>query len=226
MRDKRFTIGFYNVENLFDTINNPNTLDNDFTPYGKHKWNKRKYFQKIKKISSVISQIGKEHTNNSPVIMGLAEIENDTVIKDLINHENLLKHNYGYIHFKSKDERGIDVSLIYNKRFFVELSSKTYSLSLASENGDTDYTRDVLMVKGKLYNQLIYIIVNHWPSRREGEKETSYKRIKAAKLNLQIIKEIKSETKNPKILIMGDFNDNPTNDSIQKHLVTNEFYNL
>lgn len=224
-RKNTFTVGFYNVENLFDTVNNPNTADDDFTPNGKHRWNKKKYYQKIRKITSVISQIGKEQSNLPPVIVGLVEVENATVVKDLVRHKNLLKYNYDYVHFESNDERGIDVSLIYNRNFFIELSSKTYSLNLIDDDGSPDYTRDVLVVKGSLYNELVYIIVNHWPSRREGEEETKHKRIKAAELNQYIIEEIKKETENPKILIMGDFNDNPTSESIQDHLVSEELYN-
>lgn len=224
-RKNTFTIGFYNVENLFDTINNPNTSDDDFTPTGKHRWNKKKYFHKIKKITSVISQIGKEHANQPPVILGLVEVENDTVVKDLVQHKNLEKFNYQYIHFESKDERGIDVSLLYNKDYFKEISSKTYSLPLTDEEGNPDYTRDILVVKGYLHDELVHIFVNHWPSRRKGEQETKHKRIKAAQLVHTAISEIKKEIENPRIVIMGDFNDNPTSESIKNYLVNEDFYN-
>ena len=224
-RKNTVNVAFYNVENLFDTVNNPLTADNDYTPVGKHKWNSKKYHQKIRKITAVISQIGKNNSAFPPAIVGLVEVENAKVVKDLVRHKNLSKFNYNYVHYDSPDERGIDVALIYNKDFFEVISTDTHSLYLTDDDGDVDYTRDLLVVKGKLNDELIHVLVNHWPSRRDGDEETKYKRIKAAKQVQHVINDIKSKEKEARFIIMGDFNDDPTSESVKDFLVTDELYN-
>jgi len=223
--NNNYTIAFYNVENLFDIYNDPDTKDDDFTPEGKKKWDVKRYQRKIKKISSVISQIGVKESGFPPAIIGLAEVENKQVVLDLINNENLKYSDYDIVHFDSPDERGIEVALLYRKKVFELLHSESFPLLIYDEEGERDFTRDVLLVKGKLKGKLVYFMVNHWPSRRQGRGQTELKRIKAAELVHSIIFKIKEETSNPNIIIMGDFNDGPTNSSIKKHLVTPEFFN-
>ena len=220
-----YTIAFYNLENLFDTTDDPNTLDNDFTPNGRKNWNHKRYKRKIKKLGNVIEQLGTDKSYHSPAIVGVVEVENQTVLQDLINTNSLKKHHYGIVHYDSPDERGIDVALLYKKELFNVLHSETFPLYLKAKNGERDYTRDILWVKGNLNGELINIIVNHWPSRRSGHNSTEDKRIKAAQLVLTIIKKINVETENSKIIIMGDFNDDPSNISIKKYLVNDTFYN-
>ena len=220
-----YTIAFYNLENLFDTKDDPLTLDDDFTPEGRKHWNYKRYKKKIKKLGSVIAQIGKEKSLYSPAIVGVVEVENSTVVEDLVNSKYLSEHHYGYVHHDSSDERGIDVALLYKKELFEFISSKTYPVYLEEENGVIDYTRDILMVKGKLNGELTYIIVNHWPSKREGGDVTEWKRIKAAEMVLNIVDFIENETPNAKIIIMGDFNDDPTSKSVKNHLVNGNLYN-
>ena len=224
-KDDLYTIAFYNLENLFDTNNDDNTLDEDFTPEGKKKWNAKRYLRTQEKMSSVISQIGLKESGYQPAIIGLAEVENKKVLEDLLNTGNLKNTDYDMVHFNSSDERGIDVALLYRKSVFEILHTEPFTLFLTNEQGERDFTRDILMVKGKLKGELIHVLVNHWPSRRNGEGETEAKRISAARLNLQIIENIKKETPNPKIIIMGDFNDDPTNVSIKENLVTDAFFN-
>lgn len=220
-----FNIGFYNLENLFDIYDDPDTFDDDFTPEGKKKWTLRRYKKKIKRLARVIKDIGHDETKHPPAIIGIAEVENFEVVTDLIQNPHLQEFNYGIVHYDSPDERGIEVSLLYRKKYFELLNSKVFPLHFIRENGEKDHTRDVLLVKGKLNGELMYFIVNHWSSRRKGVKETEHKRIKAAQLVITIISEIKTETKNPKIIIMGDFNDNPNDTSIKQYLVSDEFYN-
>ncbi len=224
-RKNTVTVAFYNVENLFDTVNNPLTVDDDYTPLGKLKWNTKKYHHKIKKLTSVISQIGKNNSAFPPALVGLVEVENAKVVKDLTRHKNLSKFNYSYVHYDSPDERGIDVALMYNKDFFKVISTDTHSLYLTDDEGEVDYTRDLLVVKGKLNGELIHVLVNHWPSRRDGDKETKEKRIKAAKQVQEVITTIKSIEENAKFIIMGDFNDDPTDESVKDFLVTDDLYN-
>ncbi|WP_372794429.1 endonuclease/exonuclease/phosphatase family protein [Lutibacter sp.] len=220
-----YTIAFYNLENLFDTKNDPNTLDDDFTPKGKKNWNNYRYKNKIRKLGNVIAQLGTEKSFFAPAIVGVVEVENKAVLNDLVASNKLKNHHYGFVHYDSPDERGIDVALLYKKELFELLHSETFPLYLEGNNGERDYTRDVLLVKGNLNGELVHVLVNHWPSRRSGEDLTEEKRIKAAELVVSIIEKITIETEEAKIIIMGDFNDDPSNISVKKHLVNDTFYN-
>jgi len=219
------SIAFYNLDNLFDIYDDPDTLDDDFTPTGEKKWTLRRYKNKVQKLGEVLSNIGLEHAFMPPVFVGLAELENESVLIDLVESKKLAPFNYEYVHYDSPDERGIDVAFIYQKKYFELLDSKKYPLLLFDENGKRDYTRDMLLVKGRLFGELLYVIVNHWPSRRSGTEESVPKRIAAANRVHEIIKEVQEEEAEAKIIIMGDFNDGPNDISIKKHLVTSDFYN-
>ncbi|MFY7671779.1 endonuclease/exonuclease/phosphatase family protein [Tenacibaculum sp. MEBiC06402] len=224
-RDAIVNIAFYNVENLFDTIDDPNTNDDKFTPRGERNWTYKRYYRKIKKISYVISQIGKKNSTETPVLVGLAEVENTRVLEDLVNQKSLQNCGYRYVHFDSNDERGIDTALLYRDKFFDPVSTDRMQFSFLDENGSFDHTRDVLLVSGFLNGELVHVIVNHWPSRREGEELSKPKRIKAADVVKEAIDQIASKDPNAKIIIMGDFNDNPTSESVREHLVTDDFFN-
>ncbi|PIE49403.1 MAG: endonuclease [Flavobacteriales bacterium] len=223
--DNLYSIAFYNLDNLFDTIDDPKTLDDEYTPNGNLKWNKKRYNRKLLKLGSVIREIGLKKTGFSPAIIGVAEVENRMVLKDLTSTDKLIGEKYGIIHYDSPDERGIEVAFLYRKSVFEVIDSKPYTLEVYNKGNIRDLTRDILYVKGFLQGELIYFLINHWPSRRMDDIKTEHKRIVAAQLNHQIITEIKKETPDAKIIIMGDFNDNPTNDSIFKHLVTTDFFN-
>ncbi len=218
------TIAFYNVENLFDTINNPETFDDDFTEDGKNNYNSKTYKDKIDKISYVISQIGFDKANTSPAIIGLAEVENRGVLEDLINSKHLKNKNYQIVHFDSPDQRGIDVALLYQEKYFIPIDYEKYEVKLWEETGKRIYTRDILLVSGILDNEQIYIIVNHWPSRRGGQAKSNPKRAKAAYVTQEIIESIRFENENAKIFIMGDFNDDPIDKSLKKGLISTGKY--
>lgn len=219
------TLAFYNCENLFDFYNDKRTNDNDYLSSSAKKWTRSRYENKLRKLSFVISNIGKAEIGKPPAIVGLAEVENAKVIKDLISCKHLKEYNYGYIHYNSLDARGIDVALIYDKTVFEVLHSETFSIDLIDENGNLDFTRDILLVSGLLAGEKINVLINHWPSRREGEKETEYKRMTSANKVGEIIAALRQKDVNAKIVIMGDFNDDPSSRSI-KHLVeTNQLYN-
>jgi predicted extracellular nuclease len=221
----QYTIAFYNIENLFDTHNDPFTNDDDFLPTSDKRWTQKKYDRKIYKIGSVISQIGTDENTTPPVIVGLAEVENKRVLKDLLASKDLQSINYDYVHYNSLDERGIDVALIYNKDVFTVNSSETFNIFITDEDGEIDFTRDVLLVSGMLGGEEIHIIVNHWPSRREGEEASSYKRVLAAQKNIEVVNRLKQENPNSKIIVMGDFNDNPDDDSVEELVAGANLYN-
>ena len=220
-----YTVGFYNLENLFDPFDDEKTLDDDFTPNGKNNWHQKRYKKKIKKIGYVISKIGLERSYIPPALLGVVEVENKTVLNDLVQSKNLKDYNYDYVHYDSEDERGIDVALLYQKEYFELLHSETFTLLISNPGGERDYTRDILLVKGNLNGELMYTIVNHWPSRRSGENISEENRIKAAVLVQEIVTKIKKETEESKIIILGDFNDNPNNTSIKDYLIKADFYN-
>ena len=210
-----YTIAFYNLENLFDIYNDASKFDDDFLPRSEKRWTKKRYDRKLLKLGEVIAKIGYDESRTNPSIVGLAEVENKNVIRDLIQSHHLSEFDYDFVHYNSQDERGIDVALLYDKTVFEVKNSKTYSIYLEDEIGEQDYTRDILLVSGILHSELIHCIVNHWPSRREGEKESKHKRLKAAKKVLEIMSDIRRTDQDAKILVMGDFNDNPGNDSIK-----------
>ena len=221
-QDKKYkihTIAFYNVENLFDTINDVNKNDEASPIMEIENERSEIYNKKLKNLSRVISEIGYSETNSLPTVVGLSEVENKAVIQDLINTGNLKNGNYGISHFDSPDARGIDVALIYRKDFFKVLNEKSHFLELSNFNsGKPYYSRDQLVVDGLLEGERMFFIVNHWPSRSGGEMRSRPSRNKAAELNIEIIDSIKSIYKNPKILTMGDFNDDPKNESIKEIL--------
>ena len=219
-----YTIAFYNLENLFDTLNDAHTLDDDFTEDAPKNWNETRFRKKISNLGKVISNIGKDKYGFPPVLLGVAEVENSTVLDALVQSKSLCEKGYSYVHFDSPDERGIDTALLYRKNYVEILSKKAHTLYITNELGERDYTRDILHVKVTLKAQPLHILINHWPSRRQGTEETSHKRIAAASKNLEIIAAIISEDVNARIIIMGDFNDNPQSESVQK-LTSENFYN-
>ena len=214
------TVAFYNLENLFDTENDPLTYDDDRTPDGKDHWTEEIYQDKLKNMAKVMAEIGAEVSGSAPTIIGVCETENRKVLEDLVNQETLVEQDYGIIQFDSPDRRGIDVALLYKKKLFTPSHYKAKELLIYDDNDKSKrvFTRDQLVVSGMLDGEKIHLIVNHWPSRSGGEKRSRSKRIKAAKLNRQIIDSIFSDDPYAKIITMGDFNDDPTNPSVKDHL--------
>ncbi|WP_298756043.1 endonuclease/exonuclease/phosphatase family protein [uncultured Psychroserpens sp.] len=220
-----YTVAFYNLENLFDIYNDASKHDDDFLPNSDKRWTQKRYDRKLFKLAQVISKIGVENAQKPPSIVGLAEVENKNVLRDLIESKDLESYNYGIVHYNSQDERGIDVAMIYDKTVFTVQHSKTYSIYLEDEIGEQDYTRDILLVSGILHSEKVHCIINHWPSRREGEQESMPKRLKAAQKVVEIIDTIKAKDPNAKLLVMGDFNDNPSNESIKFLSANGDLYN-
>lgn len=213
------TVAFYNVENLFDTINDV-TKNDEASPIMEMKGDRGKvYKDKIQKLASVIAQIGKDKSRTSPAIIGVAEVENRQVLEDLVNSDLLKSKRYGIIHYESPDRRGIDVALLYQPRYFKPIHHESFDPNIYSD-GRKVYTRNQLLVSGYLDDELIHVIVNHWPSRRGGEARSRPLREKAAYQNTKIIEKIKETDENPKVLIMGDFNDDPINSSFKTVLKT------
>lgn len=202
-------ISFYNLENLFDTIDGPNN-DEEYLPNGVNKWGTMKYMAKLKNMSYVISQIGLDDSPVGPAILGVSEIENRGVLEDLVKQPSIANRSYQIVHYDSPDRRGVDVGLLYNPRYFTVSNSKSYRL----HTEDTTFlTRDQLMVSGYLQGEKIHVIVNHWPSRTGGEMRSQPKRNAAAGLTRSIVDSLLKVDINSKIIVMGDLNDDPFNES-------------
>ena len=209
-----YPIAFYNVENLFDTERDTTVLDEEFTPSGGMNWTPDKYRKKQEKLASVLSQIGRRNCPVGPALIGLSEIENRKVLEDLVNQPSLAENNYQIVHYDSPDRRGIDVALLYNPALFRYVDSQVLGYKIPSR---PDYvTRDVLLVKGVIANELVHIFVNHWPSRFGGK--SSELREFAASIVKSAVDSIYHKNPNSKIIIMGDLNDDPVDISVRETL--------
>ena len=214
-KKQRYTVAFYNLENLFDPKRNSKILDKDYTPDGAKKWTVERYQRKLAKLAKTIVNIGEKDHPYPPALIGVAEAENNSVLTALLHTDPMDDLDYGFIHFDSPDERGIDTGLIYRKRFFKVLHSEPLVLLVDNPGGVRDTTRDILYVKGELNKELVHVFVNHWPSRREGDVATEYKRVIAAKEIVLKIEQIRLEELDSNIIVMGDFNDDPSSKSLQ-----------
>lgn len=212
-------IVFYNVENLFDTIDDPTTSDEEFTPDGGRYWTNWRFYNKISNISKVIlSSSGWD----SPAIIGLCEVENRWVLEKLVSETPLKTKAYKIIHKESPDHRGIDVALLYDPGLFYPLTYR--HIPLKNKNGEIKRTREILYVRGVLNKKdTIHIYTNHWPSRYGGLLETKAERNKAARALRHDIDTILLDHHNPKIIILGDFNDQPEDESLMKVLRANPY---
>tara|TARA_B100001778_G_scaffold116610_1_gene95729 strand:+ start:1606 stop:2562 length:957 start_codon:yes stop_codon:yes gene_type:complete len=219
--DKELFSVFYNVENLFDTIDNPNTRDNEFLPKSEKKWDTYRYNYKLNQLDKVFSEIiKKENENRLPDIIGLCEVENKLVIDDLLKTETFKNHTYKIIHKQSPDGRGIDCALLVDEKFEV-LNSDFIKINNPIESRAT---RDIVFGKLKFKNQIINVFVNHWPSRWGGQEASNHKRVFVAEV---LRKYIDNNTLESDFnLIMGDFNDYPTNESLAEVLVKDDLVNL
>lgn len=233
---EQYTVAFYNLENLFDVHNDKYILDDDFTARGRKDWTPQRYQKKIQKLSDAISKIGTEQTGKLPAIIGVAEVENQRVLQDLIQQPKLLKGNYGIVHYNSPDERGIDVALLYRKELFTLEYSAPIAVEVTTPDNEPDRTRDILYVKGFLSGMPIHIYVNHWPSRRDGADSTNSKRVTVAKQLMKHIHNVDPNEDRKKtekhllegtnVIVMGDFNDDPENDSIRNEILPYGFQNV
>lgn len=216
---KAQTIAFYNLENLFDTENDPTKFD-EASPIMEMKANREEvYIKKVQNMARVIADIGSDFTKNTPAIIGVSEVENIKVLEDVVNDPLLLNKDYGIVHYHSPDARGIDVALLYQKSIFTPTTTSSLELKIYDDiSRKRVYTRDQLLVTGKFDGEIIHFIVSHWPSRSGGEARSRPKRVAAAKLNKRIIDSLQSIDPYAKIFTMGDLNDDPTNASVKEVL--------
>ncbi len=212
-------IGFYNLENLFDTIPSVNTNDSEYLPGGRMAWNTYKYTNKQANMAKVIALLATETSPDGVALLGVAEVENRKVLEDLVQQPALKARNYQIVHFDSPDERGIDCALVYQPKYFKVTGSKALPVALKDpKTGVVDFTRDIVYVTGLFDGEPLHVMVGHWPSRRGGEAGSVWMRAAAAAVCRHAADSIRAINPDAKIVIMGDLNDDPTNKSLTQVL--------
>ena len=209
-------VGFWNLENLYDTLNDPLKNDEDFLPTGSFTWGTKKYKNKLEHLSDVISQLGTEANPDGAAILGACEVENRSVLEDLCKMPKLAARGYKIAHVEGPDYRGVDVALLYNPKYFELTAMHSYRFVLVTDSGRP--TRDQLLVSGKLAGEEFHFLVCHWPSR--GGPNSEPNRIAAGKFGRGIIDSLLKVNPNAKVILMGDLNDDPTDESVRKSLNT------
>lgn len=213
-----YGVAFYNLENLFDTINNNGSYDYEFSPAGARQWNGDKYWNKIRNMANCITHMTSKATPNGPAVIGVSEIENRSVLVDLVKAvddqlraENRPTWNLQVVHHDSPDRRGVDVACLYNPRQFRFLDVTNTRLRI--EGYESFRTRDQMCVTGILGGDTVSVIVNHWPSRLGGQEQSSYLREAAAALSKEIADSLWRIRPNQGVIVMGDLNDDPQDKS-------------
>jgi predicted extracellular nuclease len=214
--DNTFYVASWNIENLFDTFNNPETNDEDFLPEGDNRWTEDRFQHKLGNLAKVINYM---NDGCGPDVIGLLEVENINVIKWLIY--KFKDRDYIIAHRDSPDQRGIDAALIFDRNVFGIVGIDTIRVNIPTGIP----TRYILNVTLKFLrdNSVIHFFVNHWPSRRGGEAKSEPNRIAAAKTLREYLEKLFNEDKNSRIILLGDFNDEPDNRSIFQILGAKDF---
>jgi len=213
---------FYNVENLFDTIDDPNKKDESYLPSSRIAWNTERYLHKLDNLSKVLSSID---SLDMPQIIGLSEVENRKVLEDLVSHPKLINSDYKIIHKESPDERGIDVALLYRSNSFKPIKTEYIEINFPFDKND--HTRDILYVTALISKKdTIHVFVNHWSSRWGGQEKSEPKRIFIAKTLKEKADQLFKINAKANIVIMGDLNDNPDDISISHYLLADSVLNF
>lgn len=207
---KAYVIGFYNLENLFDTIDDPNKNDEQFLPGGSYAWGSMKYTSKQERMASVIAKMPK-----SLAVLGVGEVENIGVLEDLVRQPSIAERNLRPILVEGPDRRGVDVGLLYDADLFTPTNVTSTRIISSIENF---YTRDQLCVSGILDGELIHVIVLHWPSRGGGQRRSAPRRADAALTTKHICDSLFAIDPDAKIVVMGDLNDDPVDESVVRYL--------
>ena len=225
-KQRLYSVAFYNLENLFDTIHDEGKNDYDFLPEGSYQWNSKKYEAKLKNLAQVLSSLARDRVPQGPAFIGVAEVENNRVLEDLLKQPSLSQ--YAFIHYEGPDKRGIDCALLYDPAQF-EVTASKLVLSEPFQGDTTHLTRGFLIVDGRMAGERVCVIVNHWPSR--GAK--SPVRVHAARQVRALTDSLRQEDRKLKLIVMGDMNDDPMDESMQtlgaykleKEVKKGDFYN-
>ncbi len=207
----QFLVAWWNVENLFDTVDDP-TQDDDFTPSGKYKWTEERLDYKFKQLSVVIRDLAQSRNYSLPDIMGFCEVEHQPLL-DTLFQKYLNATSYKVIYYESPDPRGIDVGIAYNSERFTLLESRKHKVELGQGS-----TRDILEAKFSVRGNVLYVFANHWPSRRGGQEASEPRRTVAAQTLRHRIDELLAQDSTADIIMLGDLNDEPSDNPVSKTL--------
>ncbi|MDI9337732.1 MAG: endonuclease/exonuclease/phosphatase [Alphaproteobacteria bacterium] len=209
---QRAIVSFYNLENFYDTLDDPKINDEDFLPQSPKNYTSKVFKQKTYNMVEVLNKIGKHYDTNGVAIYGFAEFENQSILKTLQESFKTKNRVYEYVHYNSADMRGIDVGLFYQPNRFQVLESKL--IPVLDSTIKYSIKREILYVYGLLDHEPVFVLVSHWPSRRGGEKRSASGRIAIAKKLYAVCQDIFNKNPSANIIVMGDFNDNPDNKSL------------
>ncbi|MBP3433381.1 MAG: endonuclease/exonuclease/phosphatase family protein [Alistipes sp.] len=212
-QEKPYTVVFYNLENLFDIYDDPETHDEEFTPQGAKQWNEIKYQKKLSNMERVLFDIAAIQ-KDYPIVIGVSEIENRSVLEDLISQPKLKGANYRICHYDSPDARGVDVAFLYRADVFNLEGSE--NIKLVVEELPDFRTRDLVTMWGTIDGEPFYFLVSHWPSRLGGKEASQFKRDACAKQIREIKDSLLANNPATKVIVMGDFNDDATDASLVK----------
>lgn len=228
---KPYKVAFYNLENFFDTINDPQVLDDEFTPEGPKAWNTSKYNKKLSNVERVLFDIA-AIDKNYPVVIGVSEVENRNVLEDIVSTPKLAPANYRIVHYDSPEARGVDVAFMYRPDLFKLEGS--YPVRTVIPQLPNFKTRDILTMWGTIEEEPFFFMVAHWPSRLGGKDASEFRRVAVGEQMRRIADSVLKVNPATKIVAMGDFNDDPTDRSIaeglgarakMKDLQQGDFYN-
>lgn len=211
-KEQLYGVAFYNLENLFDTRHDEGKKDYEYLPDGRNKWDDEKYQAKLKNMSTVLSMLATDKLPEGPAVIGMAEVENNRVLQDLLKQPALADRGYEMIHYEGPDERGVDCAFFYNPKIYTPTSSRLVPYRLMQPTDRP--TRGFLVIDGKLAGERVAFIINHWPSRGAASpyREHAGEQVRALKDSLQ------SLDRKIKIVIMGDMNDDPMDKSMAEAL--------
>lgn len=230
---KPYMVVFYNLENFFDTINDPETRDDEFTPDGSRKWNTVKYNKKLNNMERVLFDIASVQ-KTYPAVIGVSEVETRGVLEDIVSTPKLAPANYRIVHYDSPDRRGIDVGFLYRPDIFKLEGSAEIPFKMPGQ--PNFLTRGFVTMWGTIDDEPFFFLVSHWPSRLGGKEASSPKREAAGRAIRMIKDSVLRNNPSTKVVIMGDLNDDATDKSIVdpdclgakakvKDLQTGDFYN-
>lgn len=209
---------FYNVENLFDTIDNKGVMDEEFLPISKKHYGTKIYNKKLSNMAKVIGDVAKTNGNQFPIVIGVAEVENKGVLVDLLKQPSLQHSGLDIMHRDSRDIRGIDVAFLYRSDLFNLQGMRMFAIPQKPIEGHEYITRDVISMWGTISNAKFFFMCCHWPSRRGGSEASDFRRVDAAKVVHHIADSLRINEPDTRVVMMGDFNDDPFNNSLYKEI--------
>ena len=218
-KGEKYAVGFYNLENLFDTVHDAGKNDSAFLPKGMYKWNTERYRLKLDHLAKVLGELGTDSLAQGCGVIGVAEAENARVLDDLCATEPLKSRGFRYEHIEGPDVRGIDCALLYDPKVFEVRNTRLVPYVQELEKDSNYFTRGFFVVSGTMAHEHVTIVVNHLPSRYSGE---FYRKLGAKQLRA-VVDSLIDDDPNVKLIVMGDMNDDPMDESMAIDLAARRY---